>query len=357
MTRFELDGLRKVYPNGVVGVHRVDLSVDQGEFIALVGPSGCGKSTTLRMAAGFESCSGGRVLIDGRDFTNTLPAKRPTAMVFQDYALFPHLTVRENIAFGPQISRAPDIQKHVDELARILRLGDVVDRPIATLSGGQRQRVALARALSVGPSILLLDEPLGALDASLRKEVQAELKILQKKLGITFLFVTHSQAEALALSDRIVVMNAGWVEQISTPEELCTRPASRFVAKFIGRNLVLDGKEIDRNGAEARIETSLGPIIGTGPIHNGACAASINLDSIELAVPCQDNPPNIGFAINARIVATKLIADRLSLTLALTDGSQIAIERRHDRIKSGALEVGRSVNVCWKAESVSVVRA
>lgn len=358
MASLVLDSVRKVYPNGVPGVQRVDLDIEAGEFVALVGPSGCGKSTTLRMVAGFESCSGGRVLIDDKDVTHLPPEKRPTAMVFQDYALFPHLDVRSNIAFGLRARRQAGAMERVGELARMLRLEDVLDRPIGALSGGQRQRVALGRALSVRPSILLLDEPLGALDASLRKEVQSELKLLQRKLGITFLFVTHSQSEALALSDRIVVMNAGLVEQVSTPEVLCTRPASRFVARFIGRNLVLEGKQLERRGDDAKIATSLGPVMARGPQIVGESAVALNLDRVEIRhLESSATHPDEGLFMPAEVLAHRHLAGRVSISLGLSDGSKISVERREDRLDTDAMSVGSRVNVCWTPEDATLVPA
>ncbi|WP_051383218.1 ABC transporter ATP-binding protein [Bradyrhizobium sp. WSM3983] len=358
MVSLALENLSKVYPNGVVGVRRVDLDVQAGEFIALVGPSGCGKTTTLRMVAGFEKCSAGRVLIERRDVTRLPPERRPTAMVFQDYALFPHLNVRENIAFGLRFQSRGRPSERIADLARMLRLEDVLNRQIDSLSGGQRQRVALARALSVEPSILLLDEPLGALDASLRKEVQSELKILQRRLGLTFLFVTHSQAEALALSDRIVVMNAGWVEQVSTPEDLCARPTSRFVAKFVGRNLVLDADVIDRRGGEVQVETRLGTFGAKGELRSGNAALSINLDRIDIAGVANRREVEANYnSLEARVVTSCTVAGRISLSLGLADGSEIRVDRRADRFDTGALEAGASVKLTWKIEDATLVTA
>ncbi len=356
MVSLALENLGKVYPNGVVGVRRVDLDVQPGEFIALVGPSGCGKTTTLRMVAGFEQCSEGRVLIEGRDVTRLPPEKRPTAMVFQDYALFPHLDVRANIGFGLRSAGQRRSNRTIADLAGMLRLQDVLDRPIGSLSGGQRQRVALARALSVEPSILLLDEPLGALDANLRKEVQSELKVLQRQLGLTFLFVTHSQAEALALSDRIVVMNAGGVEQVSTPEELCARPASRFVAKFVGRNLVLDSNAIHGHGGDIQVETRLGAFRSRGSLPSGRTALSINLDRIGIASGADPRETQANF-LEARVLASRIVAGRVNLSLGLADGTEIRIDRREDRFDVSKLGPGASVKLSWKIEDSTLVTA
>ncbi|MEM8756065.1 MAG: ABC transporter ATP-binding protein, partial [Pseudomonadota bacterium] len=245
MSAFDLElvQLKKVYPGGTLAVEGFDLQVEKGEFISFVGPSGCGKTTTLRMIAGLEDITSGDLLIRGRNFTRVPAEERPTATIFQNYALFPHMTVRENLAFGLEVRKLPtaEVKRKVDAIIDTLELGDVAGAKERNLSGGQKQRVALARGLVTEPDILLLDEPLGALDANLRKSIQEELKILQRELGLTFVFVTHAQSEALAMGDRVVVMNAGRVEQISPPFELYTRPRTAFVARFIGRNMILDG--------------------------------------------------------------------------------------------------------------------
>ena len=238
MTQFDLElvKLRKVYGGETVAVEDFDLQVSKGEFISFVGPSGCGKTTTLRMIAGLEEITSGDLLIRGRNFTRIPAEKRPTATIFQNYALFPHLTVRENIEFGLKVRglSSADVKRRTDAIIDKLELGDVSGSKESALSGGQKQRVALARGLAVEPEILLLDEPLGALDANLRKSIQEELKILQREVGITFIFVTHAQSEALSMGDRVVVMNAGRVEQEGTPEELYRRPATPFAARFVG---------------------------------------------------------------------------------------------------------------------------
>ncbi len=231
-----LDHVSKVFAGGHVGLESIDLDIAQGEFLSLLGPSGCGKTTTLRVIAGFESPTQGRVLLDGQDMTALRPCDRPINTVFQDYALFPHMNVSQNIAFGLSLRRvgSAEIRRRVKEVLELVGLPDKVQARIASLSGGQKQRVALARALVCQPRLLLLDEPLSALDASLREHMQTELKRLQKELGTTFVMVTHDQTEALSISDRIVVMNAGRIEQIAPPDVLYDRPATQFVASFIG---------------------------------------------------------------------------------------------------------------------------
>lgn len=217
-------------------VDRVSLRIEEGRFVSLLGPSGCGKTTLLRMIAGFETPTEGRILLDGRPIERLRPQERPFHMVFQRYALFPHLTVFENIAFGLRIrkTKEPEIRARVVEMLETVQLGGFENRLPRTLSGGQQQRVALARALVNRPRLLLLDEPLSALDLKLREKMQVELHALQRKLGLSFLFVTHDQGEALTLSDQIAVMRSGQVEQIGTPREIYDAPKSAFVAQFIG---------------------------------------------------------------------------------------------------------------------------
>jgi len=221
----------------------IDLSIRDGEFVTLLGPSGCGKTTTLRIIGGFETPDGGDVLFNGKRI-NDLPAyKRNVNTIFQRYALFPHLNVYENIAFGMRVKKAKDadIKKKVSEMLKLVNLEGLEKRKIDTLSGGQQQRVAIARALANEPSVLLLDEPLAALDLKLRKDMQVELKKIQQSLGITFIFVTHDQEEALTMSDTVVVMDAGKIQQIGTPKDIYNEPKNAFVADFIGESNILDG--------------------------------------------------------------------------------------------------------------------
>lgn len=230
----------------VTAVDDVDLEIGAGEFFSLLGPSGCGKTTTLRLVAGFEQPTQGRILVGDEDLTRRRPAKRPLNMVFQDYALFPHLSVGGNIAFGLKIKRLSREQttERVAEVLRTMRLEGLEDRRPAQLSGGQRQRVALARALVNRPRALLLDEPLGALDLQLRKQMQTELRRVHQETGTTFLYVTHDQEEALTMSDRIAVMNGGRVEQLADPRTMYERPSSAFVAEFIGTSNLLELRSI-----------------------------------------------------------------------------------------------------------------
>jgi spermidine/putrescine transport system ATP-binding protein len=246
--RVQLDALVKRY-GGFEAVRGIDLDIPPGEFFSLLGPSGCGKTTTLRMIAGFERPTGGRILLDGKDVSNTPPDKRNVNTVFQSYALFSHLTVAENVAFGLRFKRlsGEETRARVNQALSLVRLEGLRDRKPHQLSGGQQQRVALARALILNPSVLLLDEPLGALDAKLRKALQFELKALQERVGITFLYVTHDQEEALTMADRIAVMNEGRIEQIGSPREIYEEPASAYAADFLGVSNLLNAEAVGRD--------------------------------------------------------------------------------------------------------------
>ena len=260
----EIDGVTKRFGE-VVAVDNVDLAIGDGEFFALLGPSGCGKTTTLRMVAGLDLPTEGSLRIFGDAVGMAPPDRRPVNTVFQAYALFPHMTVRQNIEFGLRMKkvRDPELSQRVGEATEMVRLAGMEERRPDQLSGGQQQRVALARALVNQPKVLLLDEPLGALDLKLRQEMQQELKALQRTVGITFVFVTHDQEEALAMSERIGVMSDGRLLQVGTPREIYERPASRFVADFIGRTNLIDavvesaGAVRLANGARIEAETSL----------------------------------------------------------------------------------------------------
>jgi spermidine/putrescine transport system ATP-binding protein len=258
----------------VIAVDHVSMRIRDGEFFSMLGPSGCGKTTSLRMIAGFEYPSSGEILLNGKPIGRTPAFQRNVNTVFQSYALFPHMTVAKNVAFGLEMKRVPqsEITKRVAEALDMVRLSKFADRRPRQLSGGQQQRVALARALVNHPDVLLLDEPLGALDLKLRKEMQVELKGLQERVGITFIYVTHDQEEALTMSDRIAVMNGGKVLQIGTPTEIYERPNCRFVADFIGESNFVPGKVTAVNGESATILTNVGEL-------HGQCPAAVSVGS------------------------------------------------------------------------------
>ncbi|MFM1861657.1 MAG: hypothetical protein RLZ26_179 [Pseudomonadota bacterium] len=279
----------------VVAADALNLGIVRGEFLSFLGPSGCGKTTALRMLAGFETPTSGEVFLDGEEVSAVPPYRRPVNMVFQHYALFPHLTVAQNIAYGlwqrrPRPERA-EIARRVDRALAMVRLSGFGPRRIWEMSGGQQQRVALARAIVNEPKILLLDEPLAALDRKLRREMQIELQTLQRELGITFVLVTHDQEEALSMSDRICIMRGGRIVQIGAPADLYDRPRNRYVADFVGKSNFVDGVLREVSGALGRIETAQGLGLGGrtgGPVAPGArVTLSIRPEQIGLARAAQ----------------------------------------------------------------------
>jgi ABC-type Fe3+/spermidine/putrescine transport system ATPase subunit len=358
----QLINIGKVYDNGTPAVIEFNLDVRKGEFIAFLGPSGCGKTTTLRMIAGFESITSGNLLLRGQRINALPPEKRPTSMIFQSYALFPHMTVRGNVEYGLRVKRMAkqEIDAKVNRILDKLGLTDLADKSADKLSGGQRQRIALARGLVVEPSILLLDEPLGALDANLRKSIQAELKLLQRNLGITFVFVTHAQSEALTMSDRIVVMNKGRIEQVSTPFELYTRPRTPFVAQFIGNNTILDGTALDTPGA---VQT------GFGTFHGRPARAVYSNARAKLVVPSEalDVHPGAGVTRQQLEVSfggnvlpgilerREIVGHIMQMTIRLAGGQVILIDGHVDKYER--LAPPTDIWISWKPEDATVMAA
>ena len=257
----QLAGVSKRYAE-MVAVEPLDLDIAAGEFVVLLGPSGSGKTTVLSMIGGFATPTAGRVLIAGEDVTELPPAKRPTATVFQDYALFPHMSVRSNVAFGLAMRRVVKTERYrrADEMLQLVGLEGFGDRGVHQLSGGQRQRVALARAIAVEPKVLLLDEPLGALDLALRRQMQEELVRIQKRLGTTFVHVTHDQEEAMSIADRVIVMNKGRIEDMGSPSRVYLRPASLFTASFMGESNILTGEVVEATSGVAWVKTRVGTL-------------------------------------------------------------------------------------------------
>ena len=262
-----LENITKIFPprggtTEVTAVNDISLEIEKGELVTLLGPSGCGKTTTLRMIAGFEFPTVGKIILDGKEINSLPPHKRDMSMVFQSYAIFPHLSVFGNIAYGLNVQRLskPEIQKRVDTVLELVHLEGFGDRAPTQLSGGQQQRVALARALVMEPKVLLMDEPLSNLDAKLREEMRTEIRRIQKELNITSVYVTHDQIEAMTLSDRIVIMNQGIIEQIGTPVEVYRFPTSRFVSNFIGRANFVEAVVKEQNGENLVVE-ALGKVI------------------------------------------------------------------------------------------------
>jgi spermidine/putrescine transport system ATP-binding protein len=285
-----LVGLEKSF-DGTPAVAGIDLDVHPGEFFSLLGPSGCGKTTTLRMIAGFEQPTAGAVMLDGQDLVAVPPHRRPVNTVFQSYALFPFLDVWRNVAFGLRYQKVPKGEKddRVRQALAMVQMEDFARRRPAQLSGGQQQRVALARALVLNPSVLLLDEPLGALDAQLRKRLQLELKALQESLGVTFVYVTHDQDEALTMSDRLAVMRAGRVEQVGTPEEVYSAPESAYVASFLGSANVLDVEVVDHDGETASVRLGTLTMRVTGPAAPGRAKVVVRPECVTVG-PADGGP-------------------------------------------------------------------
>jgi spermidine/putrescine transport system ATP-binding protein len=341
-----LVGLEKRF-GAINAVDSVTLDVRAGEFFSLLGPSGCGKTTTLRMIGGFELPTSGRILLRGRDITNDPPDKRPVNMVFQHYALFPHLDVGDNVGFGLRRRKVErrEIDRRVSEALELVRLPGFERRRPTQLSGGQQQRVALARALVNRPTVLLLDEPLGALDLKLRRQVQIELKRIQAEVGITFVYVTHDQEEALTMSDRIAVMQSGRIEQLGTPEELYERPATRFVADFIGSTNLLHGV-IEPDGS---VRLSSGEIARAA--HDGIASGteveiSVRPESIELV------PFDAVGAIRGQVEQAAYLGTNLSYQVRTAGGLVLSVLTS----KTGTrLPVDSEVAVTWPPSEALVL--
>jgi spermidine/putrescine transport system ATP-binding protein len=309
----ELRDLVKHFPNQRA-VDGISLKIPRGGFYSLLGPSGCGKTTTLRLIAGFEQPTSGDVLLDGAVVNEQKPYQRNVSTVFQNYALFPHLTAAENIAFGLKRKNRPDIERRVREALELVRLAGKESRYPAQLSGGERQRVALARSLVLQPDVLLLDEPLAALDPKLRKQMRLELKEMQRRVGITFLLVTHDQEEALSMSDQLAVMNAGAIEQVGTPQDVYLRPRTRFVAGFLGAVNWIDG-------------------VGLRP---------------EVTRIARTEPSNGGRFRPATVTGSVFLGNCVHVLTRLENGEDVVAEiPRDDSFKPGTYQTGERIHVCW----------
>ncbi len=350
-----LEGISKTFGDAVA-IEHLELDIAPGEFVTFLGPSGCGKSTTLRILGGFETPDTGRIVLDGRDVTALPPNRRNVNMVFQDYALFPHMTVRQNMAFGLELkgmSRSR-IDARLNELMGFLELSEFAGRYPGQLSGGQRQRVALARALAPDPALLLLDEPLGALDAKLRGQVQQELKSIQRRTDKTFFFVTHDQEEALTMSDRIVVMNAGRVEQDGTPEELYFHPANRFVAEFVGDTNLISGKVRGHDGEDVLIEwfgeTLRGHTRAGAAPAEGEVTTSVRLERLGLH---RDRPATAN-AVRGQVVGKIFLGSRMVVDLRVEQAGGAKLRAYVDTITGQAVGDGEAW-VGWDADSMAVL--
>jgi spermidine/putrescine transport system ATP-binding protein len=344
LAAIELVGVEKEFTAGghdVRAVEHVDLRIAEGEFFSLLGPSGCGKTTTLRMIAGFEEPTSGQILLHGRDMVGVPPFRRDVNMVFQQYALFPHMDVFENVAFGLRRKKVAkdEIARRVAEALALVELEGREKRRPRQLSGGQQQRVALARALVNRPRALLLDEPLGALDLKLRQAMQLELKRIQREVGITFVYVTHDQEEALTMSDRLVVMNAGRIEQLGSPRELYEYPATRFVANFIGTSNILTGR-LERKG-DAWALAGLGPDQRVMVTDAGQAAHG---EDVDLAVRPEkmvlraehDPPPPDRCALRATVTEVVYLGTSTQYRTVTDAGTAVAVYRQNASATPGA---------------------
>jgi spermidine/putrescine transport system ATP-binding protein len=344
LAAIELVGVEKEFTAGghdVRAVEHVDLRIAEGEFFSLLGPSGCGKTTTLRMVAGFEEPTSGQILLHGRDMVGVPPFRRDVNMVFQQYALFPHMDVFENVAFGLRRKKVDkdEIKRRVAETLALVELEGREKRKPRQLSGGQQQRVALARALVNRPRALLLDEPLGALDLKLRQAMQLELKRIQREVGITFVYVTHDQEEALTMSDRLVVMNTGRIEQLGSPRELYEHPATRFVANFIGTSNILTGR-LERKG-DAWALAGLGPdqrVLLADAAHAGDgqdVELAIRPEKIVLRTE-QDPPPPDRSALRVRVDEVVYLGTSTQYRTVTDGGDAVAVYRQNASATPGA---------------------
>ncbi len=344
-----------------VAVRDIDLHIRRGEFLTLLGPSGSGKTTMLMMIAGFLDPSSGEILLDGRPITWLAPEKRNFGMVFQGYALFPHMTVRQNIAYPLEVRRQPaaKIRARVGEMLELVQLEQFADRLPRQLSGGQQQRVALARALSFGPEILLLDEPLGALDKKLRGEVQAQLKELHRKVGTTFIYVTHDQEEALSMSDRVVIMNHGRVVQVGAPAGLYERPASVFAADFLGKSNFLRGTVAEADDAGLICEIAGHRFRQDAPGHRLAPGDAVILalrpEKVTISAPREaGNPAESPNILPARVIGVTYLGSMLEVEVETETAGRLVAELSAWR-NALALESGQPVQLEWAADAAVVV--
>ena len=324
-------------------VKNMNLEIQEGEFLTLLGPSGCGKTTTLRMIAGFEDASSGTIEVQGVRVEEMEPFQRDVNTVFQNYSLFPHMTVFENVAYGPSIKKIPkeQIKKSVSEMLELVQMSGYESRKPDELSGGQKQRVAIARALINQPRVLLLDEPLGALDMKLRRQMQIELKRLQKKLGITFVYVTHDQEEAMTMSDRIAVMSDGLILQIDNPVEIYEKPKSRFVADFIGESYIFDGKINTMEDGILHAECKQGDCLlyGKGFEAGEDIFISVRPEYLMLSKEKQE-----GFSLKAKIIDYVFMGTLVKAILLTEDGKEIKYSRFE---KNQSLDIGDEVYLYW----------
>ena len=352
MARVLLDNVVKRY-GSVVALDRLALEVHEGEFITLLGPSGCGKTTTLRMIAGFVEPSEGRICLGDDDVTAVPPQDRAIGMVFQNYALFPHLTIEENIGFSLKQRSVPRgaIARRVSELLELVKLPDVAKRYPSEISGGQQQRVALARAVASPPRVLLMDEPLGALDLKLRESMQTEIRRFQQELKITTVYVTHDQTEAMTMSDRIAVMNLGRLEQLGTPREIYRSPRTRFVANFIGRINLLPGRISGRDQNVVIVETAIGRLHASASGFDGTASVTLGIRPEHVAPVGPDASPGMN-RLEGRIVSQTYSGNLLYVVVSANNGTEIMVEAKPNCAMG---DVGNAVTIGWSPDETIVL--
>ena len=333
-------------------VKKLNLDVERGEFLTMLGPSGCGKTTTLRMIAGFEVPTSGQIFLESEDVDDKKPNERNVNTVFQNYALFPHMNVFDNIAFGlvEKKVKKDEIRRRVEEMIRLVQLDGMEKRMPSQMSGGQKQRVAIARALVNRPKVLLLDEPLGALDLKLRKQMQGELKALQRRLGITFIYVTHDQEEALTMSDRIAVMNRGRLEQVGTPEEVYNHPETKFVADFIGESNIIEGyvEDMTEDSIEVTMESGKAVIPETGYRMEEMVYLCIRPENLKISTE-----PKEGFRFRGQVREHIFIGSTNKTMIEMPNGQMLkSVTPAEDEL----VAVGMTVNVYWNPGKAVVMR-
>ena len=349
-----LSGVTKKYGD-FTALHALDLEIEEGEFLTLLGPSGCGKTTTLRLIAGFIRPTSGIIYLGDDDVTGVAPQHREIGMVFQDYALFPHMTVRENIAFGLQERRygKARIAERVDDLLELIRLSDMGDRYPLEVSGGQRQRIAVARAVAYPPRVLLMDEPLGALDLKLRETMQTEIRRIQRELNITTVYVTHDQTEAMNVSDRIAVMNAGVIEQLGTAEAIYERPASRFVADFVGQINLLPGTVVGEEGNWVVVDAAGTRVRAPkqDSVHKDT-RVSVGIRPERLIAVKDETVPTGMNALDGRITGRAFAGNLLHVHVDIEDGTRVVLEARP---QDSPGEDGSMIRLGWRPDDTIVL--
>ncbi len=354
----DLVALTKDFPGGTIAVDDVNLHVDHGEYVVLLGPSGCGKTTTLRMIGGHEYPTGGDILLDGQSLVGLPPHKRPTTTVFQHFALFPHRSVLDNVAFGLKMERVPkdERRKRAMEALDMVGLTELSQRKPRALSGGQQQRVALARVLVTKPKALLLDEPLGDLDRLLQLRMRVELRNLQRQLGLMFIHVTHNQEEALSMADRIVVMNEARIQQVADPLTIATRPATELVARFMGDNNIITGKVVENTGGRLVVEDEHGVRASVRAPGDTRAPGSKALVSVRAAAARIDDngAPGALNTAECEVVFVEFLGDLVKLHLT-SGGERLLVKVPGDHYPSLRGREGETIRIRWEEEDVQLL--